>query len=84
MNVIDYQVKFVITIQVLQFENQQGRKKFLHKLETFLSGRKKTLEMIQMCREAMLANAETKEKRQKRLEHFFREAYALVNMNALS
>ena len=27
----------------------------------------------------MLANAETKEKRQKRLEHFFREAYALVS-----
>ncbi|XP_035222142.1 dual oxidase-like isoform X3 [Stegodyphus dumicola] len=63
---------------VLQFENQQGRKKFLHKLENFLVSRNKTLETIQMNREAMLANAETKEKRQKRLEHFFREAYALT------
>ena len=26
----------------------------------------------------MLANAETKERRKKRLEHFFREAYALT------
>lgn len=26
----------------------------------------------------MLANAETRERRQKRLEHFFREAYALT------
>ncbi|XP_076326783.1 dual oxidase-like isoform X2 [Tachypleus tridentatus] len=63
---------------VIQFENQQIRKKFLHKLENFLLSRKKTLEVIQTNRDAMLANAETKEKRQKRLEHFFREAYALT------
>ncbi|GIX95728.1 dual oxidase, partial [Caerostris darwini] len=63
---------------VLQFEHEQARKKFLSKLETFLACRKKTLETIQTYREAMLANAETKEKRQKRLEHFFREAYALT------
>lgn len=66
-------------MQVLQFEHEAARKKFLNKLEAFLSGRKKTLETIQTYREAMLANAETKEKRQKRLEHFFREAYALVS-----
>ncbi|CAL1263202.1 unnamed protein product [Larinioides sclopetarius] len=63
---------------VLQFEHEAARKKFLNKLEVFLSSRKKTLETIQTYREAMLANAETKEKRQKRLEHFFREAYALT------
>lgn len=67
-------------MQVLQFEHQPARNKFLHKLEAFLVSRKKTLETIQTYREAMLANAETKEKRQKRLEHFFREAYALVNI----
>lgn len=29
-------------------------------------------------REIMLSKAETRERRQKRLEHFFREAYALT------
>lgn len=33
---------------------------------------------VQGIREVMLANAETRERRQKRLEHFFREAYALT------
>ncbi len=32
----------------------------------------------QASRELLLAKAETKERRQKRLEHFFREAYALT------
>ncbi|RWS08349.1 dual oxidase-like protein, partial [Dinothrombium tinctorium] len=63
---------------VLQFDNTSARKKFLSKLETFLLNRKKTLEIIHTYRDIMLANAETKEKRQKRLEHFFREAYALT------
>lgn len=63
---------------VLQFENNGSRKKFLTKLESFLLNHKKTLEIIHTYRDVMLANAETKEKRQKRLEHFFREAYALT------
>lgn len=63
---------------VLQFESIGLRKKFLNKLETFLLGKKKTLETLPTYRDTMLANAETKEKRQKRLEHFFREAYALT------
>lgn len=63
---------------VLQFDNIGTRKKFLTKLEEFLIGLKKTLEIIHTYRDAMLSNAETKEKRQKRLEHFFREAYALT------
>lgn len=63
---------------VLQFENNGSRKKFLTKLESFLLNQKKTLEIIHTYRDVMLANAETKEKRQKRLEHFFREAYALT------
>ncbi|RWS27681.1 dual oxidase-like protein [Leptotrombidium deliense] len=63
---------------VLQFGSISTRKKFLSKMETFLLNRKKTLEIIHTYRDVMLANAETKEKRQKRLEHFFREAYALT------
>lgn len=63
---------------VLQFDNNGTRKKFLTKLESFLLNNKKTLEIIHTYRDVMLANAETKEKRQKRLEHFFREAYALT------
>ena len=63
---------------VLQFNNNATRKKFLSKLEAFLLNLKKTLEIIHTYRDVMLANAETKEKRQKRLEHFFREAYALT------
>lgn len=63
---------------VLQFDNIAARKKFLSKLEGFLLNLKKTLEIIHTYKDVMLANAETKEKRQKRLEHFFREAYALT------
>ena len=63
---------------VLQFNNVSNRKRFLSKLESFLLNRKKTIEIIHTLKEIMLANAETKEKRQKRLEHFFREAYALT------
>lgn len=64
---------------MLQFSSEPSRKKFLSKLESFLTSRKKTLDILPTYREVMLANAETKEKRQKRLEHFFREAYALVS-----
>ncbi|GFS70288.1 dual oxidase [Nephila pilipes] len=63
---------------VLQFRSEALRKKFLSRLESFLSSSKKSLELLPVYRDGMLANAETKEKRQKRLEHFFREAYALT------
>uniref|UniRef100_T1IYT7 NAD(P)H oxidase (H2O2-forming) n=1 Tax=Strigamia maritima TaxID=126957 RepID=T1IYT7_STRMM len=63
---------------VLEFYSVQSRKKFLYKLETFVANHRKTLEQIPSPREQMIANAETKERRQKRLEHFFREAYALT------
>nr|CAD7589006.1 unnamed protein product [Timema genevievae] len=51
---------------------------FVSKLEAFLSSHKKHLVSVQSPRETILANAETRERRQKRLEHFFREAYALT------
>lgn len=63
---------------VLEFDTIAARRKFLGKLEAFLATHKKTLESVPAIREQMLAHAETRERRQKRLEHFFREAYALT------
>ena len=63
---------------VLEFSYVAERKKFLAKLENFLQSQKKNLETVPCFRDHMLMNAETKEKRKLRLEHFFREAYALT------
>lgn len=63
---------------VLEFESEPVRKRFLVKLESFMSGLKKSVEMSPVYTDSMLGGAETKERRQKRLEHFFREAYALT------
>ncbi|XP_063910993.1 dual oxidase isoform X1 [Zophobas morio] len=63
---------------VIELDSIGSRKKFLTKLELFLSSNKKTLIITQVVRELMLAKAETSERRQKKLEHFFREAYALT------
>ena len=63
---------------VLEFESDPSRKRFLVKLEGFMSGLKRSVEMSAVHAAEMLGNAETEERRQKRLEHFFREAYALT------
>ena len=63
---------------VLDFNYLSERKKFLSKLEGFLQTNKKSMETSGVPRDTMLANAETKERRKMRLEHFFREAYALT------
>ncbi|PSN44387.1 Dual oxidase [Blattella germanica] len=63
---------------VLEFDTPAARRKFVSKLEAFLNSHKKRLTSVHSSREIMLANAETRERRQKRLEHFFREAYALT------
>ncbi|GLH03578.1 Dual oxidase [Gryllus bimaculatus] len=63
---------------VLEFDTMGSRRKFVTKLETFLTSHKKRLLSVPALREVMLTNAETRERRQKRLEHFFREAYALT------
>ena len=63
---------------VLEFDSEPARKKFLNKLEQLLKSYNKQLDIIHAYKEEMLANAETKEKRQKRLETFFREAYAMT------
>ena len=62
---------------VLDFDSVNSRKRFLAKLEHFLAGHHKTMETVDTYKEQMLQNADTKERRQKRLEHFFREAYSL-------
>ena len=63
---------------VLEFDNTSDRKRFLVKLEAFLAGFTKNLEVNAISKETLLVNAETKERREKRLEHFFREAYAIT------
>lgn len=63
---------------VLEFESEPARKKFLTRLESFVGTLGKSLEVIPVYKRMMLATAETKERRQKKLEHFFREAYALT------
>lgn len=63
---------------VLELESLGARRKFVKKLEDFLILHKKEMAINEQNRELMLAKAETRERRQKRLEHFFREAYALT------
>ena len=63
---------------VLEFNSLGERKKLLTKLENFLQSYKKRLETVPTFRDEMLSSAETKERRKARLEHFFREAYALT------
>lgn len=63
---------------VLEFDSVGGKKKFMAKLELFLNSNKKSLLVTQVVRELMLAKAETKQRRERKLEHFFREAYALT------
>lgn len=63
---------------VLQFYDVQQRRKFIFKLQTYLRSINKSMSLYRVPRDVMLANAETKEKRQQRLEQFFREAYALT------
>ena len=63
---------------VLIFQSTNDRKKFLAKLESFLTSFERTIELHNVSREMLLLHAETKETREKRLETFFREAYAMA------
>nr|AXN93677.1 dual oxidase 1 [Scylla paramamosain] len=63
---------------VLEFDTDAARRKFINKVEQFMNSHRKVVEKVHTYKEQMLANAETKERRQKRLEHFFREAYELT------
>lgn len=63
---------------VLEFESVSSQKKFMKKLEDFLALHKREMKVQDVNVDTILGNAETKERRQKRLEYFFREAYALT------
>ncbi|CAG9818789.1 unnamed protein product [Phaedon cochleariae] len=63
---------------VLEVDSVGSKKKFINKLQTFLNMNKKNLICTGIVREIMLAKAETRQRREKKLEHFFREAYALT------
>ena len=63
---------------VLIFQSVNDRKKFITKLESLLSSFQREIEIENISREMLLQNAETKETREKRLEMFFREAYAMA------
>ncbi|KAL0122393.1 hypothetical protein PUN28_007246 [Cardiocondyla obscurior] len=63
---------------VLELDSLASRRKFIAKLESFLASQKKHFILTPIARDVMLAKAETKERRQKKLEQFFREAYALT------
>uniref|UniRef100_A0A2P2I0U3 NAD(P)H oxidase (H2O2-forming) n=1 Tax=Hirondellea gigas TaxID=1518452 RepID=A0A2P2I0U3_9CRUS len=63
---------------VLEFDSEGSQRKFLNKLEQLLKSHNKKMEIVHAIKEEMLANAETNERRKKRLEHFFREAYAIT------
>ncbi|XP_076302111.1 dual oxidase-like [Lasioglossum baleicum] len=70
---------------VLELDSLASRRKFIAKLEAFLASHKKHFTLSQVSRDIMLAKGrgrggggETKERRQKKLEQFFREAYALT------
>ena len=49
-----------------------------HIIIKIFQSHKKNLETVPCFRDHMLANAETDERRKRRLDHFFREAYALT------
>ena len=63
---------------VIEFDSETTQNKFIFKLEQMLTKQGKRLDKIHTLKEEMLANAETKEKRQQKLENFFREAYAIT------
>ncbi|XP_013145053.1 PREDICTED: dual oxidase [Papilio polytes] len=63
---------------VLEMDSAASRRKFLLKLDTFLAQHKKAMNLTQGHRDQILASAETRERRQRKLEHFFREAYAIT------
>ena len=63
---------------VLIFQSVNDRKKFITKLESLLTSFQREIEIENISRESLLQNAETKETREKRLETFFREAYAMA------
>jgi dual oxidase len=63
---------------VLEFDSEPSRRRFLTRLEKWAAGLRKSVEMAAVYRTEMLQAAETEERRQRKLETFFREAYGLT------
>ncbi len=65
--------------EVLRFESHEASEKFLQSLRELLTrnGRALIVKWVRSV-EQLLSEAETKEKRQRKLEYFFKEAYAKV------
>ncbi|XP_024941006.1 dual oxidase isoform X3 [Cephus cinctus] len=64
---------------VLELDSLGSRRKFITKLEAFLTSHKKHFTLIQTNRDIMLAKAETKERRQKKLEQEFLDTVLLFS-----
>lgn len=63
-------------IKVIEFDSSHASGKFLIHLEQFMKEHGKILRIIYALPEAIIQSAETREKRRKKLDHFFREAYS--------
>ena len=63
---------------VLEFGSETFQNKFLNKLEQLLKRHGKRLQKVETVKHEIVETAETKERRQKKLENFFREAYAIT------
>lgn len=61
---------------VLVFDTLTNRSKFLLKLQAFLKALNKEMPIFVTDHDVVYQQAETKERRQKKLERFFREAYS--------
>jgi len=69
---------FTVFFKVLHFDNDGQSHKFLSHLEQMMNLYNKNVRISHTGTDALLRAAETRETRQKKLEHFFREAYAQV------
>jgi len=63
---------------VFSFDTSQQRKKFIAKVESLLAANSCRMETLPTDAKSLVNSAETKAKREERLEHFFREAYAVT------
>lgn len=65
--------------QILRFDAISQREEFLQSLETFLNNHEIKCNRNDMKTQMLISSAHTKEDRQKRLEKFFRVAFAHVS-----
>jgi dual oxidase len=63
---------------VFSFDSVAARKKFLTKIENLLSEHQCRMDTVPTDARSLVNSAETKSRREQRLEHFFREAYAVT------